>query len=187
MRYIAKFIYFKLMGWRFNGIFPDIKQCVIAVVPHTSNWDFLMGLVIRKVWDIEINYIGKKSLFKWPYGWFFRWTGGAPIDRTKNIDTVQATAALFKEREVFRLALSPEGTRKKVAQWKTGFYYIAKTAQVPLVLVTFDYGKKEVKISEPIFTTEHKEADFNVFEDFYEGALGKNPEQGFFKTKSGAN
>ena len=182
MHRLAKFIFFRLMGWRFNGKFPNIDKCVIAVVPHTSNWDFPLGLVIRKIWNIEVNYIGKKSLFKWPYAWFFKWTGGAPIDRTKNSDTVQATAALFKERKIFRLALSPEGTRKRVAQWKTGFYYIAKTAAVPLVLVTFDYGQKQVKISEPIYTTDNKEADFNVFEDFYQGALGKNPSQGFFKS-----
>ncbi len=90
-----------------------------------------MGLVIRKIINIEINYIGKKSLFKWPYGWFFRWTGGAPIDRTKNSDTVSAVAQLFKERAVFRLALSPEGTRKRVDQWKTGFYLLQKRQKFP--------------------------------------------------------
>lgn len=180
MRLLAKFIFYKLMGWTFNGSFPNVKKCVFIVVPHTSNWDFLMGLVIRKIMNIEINYVGKKSLFNWPYGWFFRWTGGAPIDRTKNSDTVSAVAQLFKEREVFRLALSPEGTRKRVYQWKTGFYYIAKTAGVPLVLITFDYGKKEIKISEPHWPTEHMAADFKTYETFFEGALGKNRKQSFF-------
>ena len=180
MRLLAKFIFYKLMGWTFNGSFPNVKKCVFIVVPHTSNWDFLMGLVIRKIMNIEINYVGKKSLFNWPYGWFFRWTGGAPIDRTKNSDTVSAVAQLFKEREVFRLALSPEGTRKRVYQWKTGFYYIAKTAGVPLVLITFDYGKKEIKISEPHWPTEHMAADFKTYEAFFEGALGKNRKQSFF-------
>lgn len=184
MRFFSKIIFYKLMGWQFNGAFPSEKKCVIAVVPHTSNWDFLLGLIVRKIWNIEVNYIGKKSLFAWPYGWFFRWTGGAPIDRTKNADTVQATAALFKERKVFRLALSPEGTRKRVATWKTGFYYIAKTAQVPIILVTFDYGHKQIKISEPVYTTDDKAADFEIFENFYQGALGKNPADGFFKNNA---
>lgn len=180
MRLLAKFIFFNLMGWHFKGQLPLLKKYIIIVVPHTSNWDFPLGLVVRKIFNTEINYIGKKSLFKWPYGWFFRWTGGAPIDRTKNSDKVQATAAIFKERETFRLALSPEGTRKKVSTWKTGFYYIAKAAGVPLVLITFDYGKKEIKISAPMWTTANKTADFKAYEAFFKGATGKNPTQGFF-------
>jgi 1-acyl-sn-glycerol-3-phosphate acyltransferase len=162
MQFIAKFIFFKIMGWRFNGHFPDVDKCVIIVVPHTSNWDFALGLLIRKIWNKEINYIGKKSLFKWPYGWFFRWVGGTPIDRTKNSDTVQASAAIFKER-------------------KTGFYFIAKTAQVPVLLISFDYGRKEIKVSKPLLTTENKDEDFKVYEDFFEGSSGKNYSEGFFK------
>ena len=174
MQQFAKFIYFKLLGWSLNGDFPShLKKCVFIVVPHTSWWDFLLGLLVRKVWNEEINYIGKKSLFDSPFGWFFRWTGGAPIDRSKTNDTVKATAQLFKERNKFRLALSPEGTRKKVEKWKTGFYFIAKTAQVPIVLVAFDYGKKEIKISEPIHPTENQEADFKRYHAFFEGVTGK--------------
>jgi 1-acyl-sn-glycerol-3-phosphate acyltransferase len=181
MQFIAKFIFFKIMGWRFNGYFPDIDKCVIIVVPHTSNWDFALGLLIRKIWNKEINYIGKKSLFIWPYGWFFRWVGGTPIDRTKNSNTVQASAAIFKERKIFRLSLSPEGTRKRVTSWKTGFYFIAKTAQVPVLLISFDYGRKEIKVSQPLLTTENKDEDFKVYEDFFEGSRGKNHLEGFFK------
>ena len=118
--------------------------------------------------------VGKKSLFKPPFGWFFRWTGGAPIDRTKNSDTVKATAQIFSERKKFRLALSPEGTRKKVEKWKTGFYFIAKTANVPIVLVAFDYGKKEIKLSEPLIPTEDKDADFIKYHAFFEGVVGKH-------------
>ena len=174
MQQFAKFIYFKLLGWSLNGDFPShLKRCVFIVVPHTSWWDFLLGLLVRKVWNEEINYIGKKSLFDSPFGWFFKWTGGAPIDRSKTNDTVKATAQLFKERNKFRLALSPEGTRKKVEKWKTGFYFIAKTAQVPIVLVAFDYGKKEIKISEPIHPTENQEADFKRYHAFFEGVTGK--------------
>ena len=174
MQQFAKFIYFKLLGWYLNGDFPShLKKCVLIVVPHTSWWDFLLGLLVRKVWNEEINYIGKKSLFDSPFGWFFRWTGGAPIDRSKTNDTVKATAQLFKERNKFRLALSPEGTRKKVEKWKTGFYFIAKTAQVPIVLVAFDYGKKEIKISEPFHPTENQEADFKRYHAFFEGVTGK--------------
>ncbi len=174
MHRLAKFIYYKLMGWSVKGEFPSyLDKCVIIVVPHTSWWDFLLGIVIRKVWNEEINYIGKKSLFDSPFGWFFKWTGGAPIDRSKSSDTVKSIAQIFKDRDKFRLALSPEGTRKKVKQWKTGFYFIARTAKVPIVQVAFDYGKREIKISEPICTTDNQEADFKRYHSFYEGVLGK--------------
>ncbi|MFS4467740.1 1-acyl-sn-glycerol-3-phosphate acyltransferase [Maribacter sp. 2210JD10-5] len=174
MQRLAKFIYFNVLGWSLKGTFPShLDKCVLAVVPHTSWWDFLLGLLIRKVWKEEINYVGKKSLFDSPLGWFFKWTGGAPIDRSKTNDTVSATAQIFKERKKFRLALSPEGTRKKVTQWKTGFYFIAKAAEIPIVLVAFDYGKKEIKISEPYYVSEDKQADFKKYEAFFKGVKGK--------------
>ncbi|WP_419212123.1 1-acyl-sn-glycerol-3-phosphate acyltransferase [Maribacter sp. X9] len=174
MQQFAKFIYFKLLGWSINGNFPShLKKCVFIVVPHTSWWDFLLGLLIREVWNEEINYIGKKSLFDSPFGWFFRWMGGAPIDRSKKSDTVKVIAKLFKERDKLRLALSPEGTRRKVEKWKTGFYFIAKTADVPIVLVAFDYGKKEIKIAKPLMPTENQEADFKLYRSFFDGVEGK--------------
>ncbi|MCM4168900.1 hypothetical protein KCTC52924_02598 [Arenibacter antarcticus] len=179
MHTLAKFIYFKIMGWRLIGSFPEVKKCVIIVVPHTSWVDFFMGLLVRRVLNEEINYIGKKGLFKPPFGWYFRWMGGTPIDRTKNMDTVSATAKLFQEKQQFRLALSPEGTRKKVTEWKTGFYYIAKAANVPIVLVAFDFGEKQIKISEPHFPTDNKEQDFITYKSFYKGVLGKVPENSF--------
>lgn len=166
------------MGWKLVGIFPKIDKCVVIVVPHTSWVDFFLGLLIREVLQEKIHYIGKQSLFKPPFGSFFRWTGGAPIDRSKNNDTVAATAQIFRERTIFRLALSPEGTRKKVAQWKTGFYYIAKKANVPIVMVAFDFGKKQIKISDTVYPTENKEEDFKAYKAFFAGVKGKIPENG---------
>lgn len=180
MHQLAKLIYFKIMGWKVVGDFPsDLKKFVIIVVPHTSNLDFFLGLIIRKVWNEEINWIGKKSLFKAPYGWFFRWVGGAPIDRNKNNDTVSATAALFNEREKFRLTIAPEGTRKKVTQWKTGFYYIAKAAKVPIVLIAFDFENKQIKVSEPHHTSDNRDADFKFYENFFKGIKGKNAKNSY--------
>ena len=176
MNTLARFIYFKLLGWTFLGPFPDIEKCVVIVAPHTSWVDFILGLLVRRVVNREINFIGKKSLFKPPFGWYFRWMGGTPIDRSRHSDTVANTAKIFREKKVFRLALSPEGTRKKVTQWRTGFYYIAKEAGVPIVMVAFDYGKKQVKISEPVFPTDNKEKDFERYRDFYKGVVGKIPE-----------
>ncbi|MET7030190.1 1-acyl-sn-glycerol-3-phosphate acyltransferase [Sediminicola luteus] len=179
MQALAKFIYYKLLGWKTVGTFPDVDKCVVIVVPHTSWVDFFLGLLIRKVWNQEINYIGKKSLFDSPFGWFFKWTGGAPIDRSKSSDTVKATAKVFESRDVFRLTLAPEGTRKKVTEWKTGFYYIAKEAKVPIVMVAFDFGKKQIKVSQPHFPSGDLEKDLKVYKDFYKGVIGKVPEYSY--------
>lgn len=161
------------------GSFPKLDKCVVIVVPHTSWIDFFLGLLVRRVLNEEINYIAKKSLFKPPLGWYFKWMGGAPIDRSHNNDAVNAISKIFKERKKFRLALSPEGTRKKVAQWKTGFYYIAKSAQVPILMIAFDYGRKQVKISEPQYPSDTKEKDFEIYQRFFNGVKGKVREYSF--------
>lgn len=167
------------MRWKLIGSFPNLDKCVVIVVPHTHWHDFFLGVVVRRIINKKINFIAKKSLFKPPFGWYFRWVGGAPVDRSKSTDKVAAIAAIFKEREQFRLALAPEGTRKKVAQWKTGFYYIAKAAQVPIVMVAFDFGKKQVKVSEAHWPTEDKGADFENYHKFYAGVIGRVPEYSF--------
>ena len=177
MQKLAAFLFYDLMGWKFSGSMPGVKKCVIIVAPHTSNFDFILGLIVREVLQLKINYIGKHSLFRPPWGWFFRKTGGTPIDRGKSSDTVKATARIFKEREEFRLALSPEGTRKKVDQWKTGFYYISLAAEVPIVMVAFDYGKKEVKYSEPFYPSGNRENDFMIIRKFFDGVVGKIAER----------
>ena len=176
MQRIATFIFRRLMGWTLIGTFPELDHCVVAVAPHTSWMDFPLGLVVRSMIGVPIHYVGKKSLFRPPFGWFFRWTGGAPVDREKNSDTVKAVAELFREREVFRLALAPEGTRKKVLRWRSGFYYIAMEAGVPIVLVAFDFGKKQVKISDPRLPTGDFQADYAEYQQFYEGVKGYRAE-----------
>jgi len=168
------------MKWQMIGSFPsDVKKCVIIVIPHTNNVDFFMGLLVRRVFNAQINWVGKKSLFRFPFSWLFKALGGAPVDRSKKNDMVKATADIFSKREIFRLTLAPEGTRKKVDRLKTGFYYIAKAAKVPIVMVAFDYGKQQIKISPAIYTTENKEADFRVYYKFFEGVKGKISENSF--------
>ena len=166
---LAKFIFFKVMRWKLKGTFPDLEKCVVIVIPHTHWLDFPLGVIVRKVINKEINYIGKKGLFKAPYGWFFRWLGGTPVDRSQNTNMVDAVAQVFKEKTIFRFALAPEGTRKKVKALKTGFYYIAKKANVPIVMVAFDFGKKEVKFSEPLWPTDDINQDFKKVRQFFKG------------------
>lgn len=180
MHAIAKFIFFKVMGWKLHGEFPvHIKKCVVPVVPHTSWHDFYIGILVRNVWKVEINFVGKKSLFKAPHGWYFRWMGGTPIDRTKSTDFVTATAKVFEAKDVFRLALAPEGTRKKVHKLKTGFYYIAKAADVPVVMVAFDFENKQVKVAQPFFASDSIAEDFKKIDAFYKKVKGKVAEYSY--------
>lgn len=180
MREIARFIYFKLLGWSIVGnknfSTDTIKKAVIIAVPHTSWHDFYLGILLRKIAGVKTHFVGKKELFKWPFGWYFRAVGGTPLDRTPGQNKVQAIAKLFENKDEFRLTLAPEGTRKKVETWKTGFYHIAKTAGVPIIMFTLDYANKQNKISEPFFPTDYEEADFEYMKDFFKGVVGKKPE-----------
>ena len=167
------------LGWRV--VKPDTlpRQYVIAVVPHTSNWDFPLGLLTRNAMGEDIKFVGKASLFRWPIGGLFRWLGGYPVDRSQRNNYTEAVADIFRREPDFRLAIAPEGTRSKVDKLKTGFYYIAKAAGVPLLLCAFDYDKREVRISEPFFPTDDTEADFAHIYDFWKGVQSKNPANSF--------
>ncbi len=179
MRFISKFIFITIFGWKIVGEFPkEIKKYVLIGAPHTSWYDFVIGMLVRSIMKEKINYIGKDSLFNSPFGFFFRWLGGTPVDRSKSNNLVDAIVNIFNSKDEFRLALSPEGTRKKVEKWRTGFYYIAKGAEVPIVMLSFDFGKKQVALSKPYYITENKEKDFEHFNDFYKDVKGKFPDQG---------
>jgi len=177
MKRLSKFIFTKILGWKLVGKFPkDIQKYVLIGVPHTSKMDFIIGILVKYMTGEKINFIGKDSLFKGPFGFIFRALGGKPVDRTKNNNLVDAIIATFNVNKEFRLALSPEGTRKKVANWKTGFYYIAKGANVPLILFTFDFGKKQVALSTPYYLTDNMENDFTYFKEYFKDVKGKYPE-----------
>ncbi|WOC40104.1 1-acyl-sn-glycerol-3-phosphate acyltransferase [Polaribacter sp. HL-MS24] len=177
MKGFSKFILFRILGWRLVGDFPqDIKKYVVIAAPHTSWIDFPIAILSRMASGTMINFIGKGSLFSGPFGFFFRLLGGTPVDRSKNNNLVESIVQIFNSKNEFRLGLSPEGTRKKVDKWKTGFYYIAKGARVPIVMATLDFGKKQILISEPYTTTDNMEADFQYFHDFFKHVQGKNPE-----------
>lgn len=158
---------------------PWPAQYVMPVIPHTSNWDFPLGLLVRVAMEENIIYAGKSSLFRWPYGGLFRWLGGYPVDRSKRTNFVDAVVDIFAEQEEFKLCIAPEGTRSKVEKLKTGFYYIAKGAGVPLMLCAFDYGKGCIRVDKPYFTTDDMEADFAYIYAFFGGVKGKNPEKSF--------
>ena len=177
MKIFAKFILVTILGWKIEGNFPQyLKKYVIIAAPHTHWQDFPLGIMVKWAQGATINFIGKDSLFKPPFGFIFRWLGGTPVNRSESTNKVQAIVSVFNTNETFVLALSPEGTRKKIDEWKTGFYYIAKGANVPIVMATLDFENKKVKISEPYNLTDSKENDFKHFNQFYKGIKGKIPE-----------
>lgn len=173
-------LYLRFHKWTIKGSFPyHLKKCVFIVGPHTSSWDFVVGLAIRSKLHLQhVKYLGKAELFKGPFGFFFRQLGGYPVERTEHHHLVDQVVTLFNTHENFMLALSPEGTRKKVDRLRTGFYYIAKKAGVPIVMAGFDFVKKEFSFSEPFYTTDDEAADFRRILQFYAPLKGKIPEQG---------
>lgn len=180
MRWLAKLIYFKLLGWTVTGNLDfskdTVKKVVIIALPHTSWHDFYIGLLLRKVTGIRTNFVAKRELFRWPFGYYFRYIGGSALDRTPGQNKVEAIAKLFHNKDEFRLTLAPEGTRKKVTEWRTGFYYIAKAANVPIIMFTLDFKNKENRISEPFYPTDDRITDFKFMKAFYQGVEGRKRE-----------
>ena len=170
----------RLQGWSIKGSFPyQLKKCIIIVGPHTSNWDFILGLAVRS--KLKLNYfrfLGKKELFTGPFGFVFRKLGGVPVDRSGKNNMVDQVTRYFNENEYFSLVLSPEGTRKKVDRLHSGFYHIAKNANVPIVMTAFDFENKQVILAEPFFTGSLESADFEKIIRFFASVKGKVPEQG---------
>ncbi len=171
-----------LLGWRIEGFNPkQLDKYIIIAIPHTSNWDFPLGLLVRNAWELnEVKFLAKDSLFKPPFGWLFRWLGGYPVDRSKRNKYVDTVADIFDQHERFAITIAPEGTRSKVDRLRTGFYYIARKAQVPIIMIKFDFGKKKVTFSPPFYPTNDKAADFAHIRAFYKGVQGKNPELGIW-------
>ena len=179
---LLSIIVLRLAGWKTKpvGKFPyHFRKWIIIVAPHTSNWDFVIGVLYRKVLKLErARFLGKKELFKPPFGFVFRWLGGYPVDRTHNQNMVDEVVKIFNQHDDFGIALSPEGTRKKVDRLRTGFYNIARGAGVPVIMIALDYGNKQVVIAEPFIVSGNQEEDFKKIISFFGPVKGKNPELG---------
>jgi len=173
-------IYWKLAGWKVNGSWPEnLTRAIIVVGPHTSSTDVVIGMAARSVVPIPFaHYLGKKELFDGMFGWFFRATGGVPVDRFSKNNMVDQVVAEFNKRSHFVLALSPEGTRKKVDRLRTGFWHIAKLAGVPIVMAGMDFAKKELILSLPFMPGESPQADLPKLIHFFAPVKGKKPENG---------
>jgi len=182
MRWLKKRFFqflFLLFGWRTKGRMPDVKKFVLIVAPHTSNYDFFVGLAARYILDLRSHFLAKNSLFKIPVvGWFFKIVGGIPVDRSRNTNIVDQVVELFDKRDRFVLTVAPEGTRSYRPIWRTGFYRIAEKANVPIVMVAFDYSKKLVEVNDPFIPTGNLEEDIEMMKSYYRTIVGKNPELG---------
>jgi 1-acyl-sn-glycerol-3-phosphate acyltransferase len=186
VKFLAR-VLIRLFGWRLVGKAPDVDHCVVIFAPHTSNWDFPLLLLVRFAVGGPVHYLGKHTLFRWPFGWFFHLTGGIPVDRQKRRHVVKKATRLFRERAALWLALSPEGTRDKTDHWKSGFYRIALAARVPVLLAFVDAAKKECGLGGLVELTGNVERDLATIRAFYGTKRGIHPELAStirFKAKS---
>lgn len=147
-------------------------------MPHTSNWDFPLGVFVKVGYKLKLTFIAKASLFKPPHGWIFRALGGMPVDRTKSNNFVDFCVDTINAKDEISLAIAPEGTRKKVEKIKTGFYWIARKAQIPIILCKLDFENKIFNFSPPFYTTNDEEKDFEFIHNHFKGVKGKNPQWG---------
>ena len=167
----------RLTGWHFKGNFPNVPQFVLIVAPHTSNWDFPVGLQAMFALGLRCVYLGKHTMFRWPLGALMRWLGGVPVDRSSAHNVVFQTTALFRAHERLVLIVSPEGTRKKLAKWRTGFWFVARGAGVPIVPIAFDYSTRTFRIFPPFVPTDDRDADFAILRACYRANMARHPNQ----------
>lgn len=166
-------------GWKVEGNFPDEPKYVMAIIPHTSNIDFLVGLQAHLALGLRLEFLGKSSLFWEPQGTVMRWLGGVPVDRKTSGGIAGEAVRQFTANDQFVLVITPEGTRGKVTRWRTGFYRIARDAGVPIVPVAFDYGTRTIKIGQPVTPSGDMKADYIELGKFFAGVEAKIPENAY--------
>ncbi|HEX5840100.1 MAG TPA: lysophospholipid acyltransferase family protein [Anaerolineales bacterium] len=172
--YFARFM-MRRRGWRIEGKLPDIPKFVLIGAPHTSNWDFVLFLGVIFSLRANVHFMGKAELFHFPYGWFFRYCGGVPVDRKKSTGLVEQMVKVSNESKKFILTIAPEGTRHQVVEWKRGFYHIARNAGIPIVMAVVDGRHKTVRIGQVFHPTEDMEEDMKTIKGYFDGIVGINP------------
>lgn len=163
-----------LAGWKIRGDFPALDKAVLIAAPHTSNWDGIYMLATAAFFRVKLRWMGKKSLTTGPFGGVIKWLGCVPIDRSAANDVVKSMSDAFAAEERMILAIPPEGTRSAAREWKTGFYHIARAANVPLILSVLDYGTKTISLAAVIYPSGDYEADLPIIRGFYANAKGKH-------------
>ena len=170
LRWISQTI-LNVLGWKISGDpSNELKKKLYIVVPHTSSMDFFIGMLVKSAKGIKVNFLGKKGLFFPPLSWLLTYVGIVPVK--KNSNQIDEIINLFKSRDVMSYGLAPEGTRSRVDNLRSGFYHIAHGAQVPVIMVTFDFGNKIVTFREPYLVSDDKEKDMTYIQDYYKGVVG---------------
>ncbi len=167
----------RMAGWRTIGQLPDLPKFVLIGAPHTSNWDFVMFLWGLAALRFSPRWLAKHTLFAWPIGLLWRALGGIPVDRSARLNVVEQAIEWFRKSDRLILVVSPEGTRRKSNGWKSGFYYIARGAGVPVVGAALDFSRRTLTISAPVILSGDTEADLAVFRGFFATAQGLRPSQ----------
>ena len=157
----------RLIGWRIDNALPDLPKCVVTAAPHSSNWDFIVAIALVFALHLDVHFLAKAEIFRGPLGPLMRWLGGIPVDRSRPQGMVEDAAAMIAGSEKMVLAIAPEGTRKPVEKWKSGFYRIALAAGVPIVPGYFDNGRKAIGFGPVLYPSGDAEADIAALRAFY--------------------
>lgn len=173
---LANFV-FRVFGWQVAGTLPNLPKMVIIGAPHTSNWDFPLAMTLIFYLGVRLNWMAKKEFFVAPVSRLWLWLGGVPIDRQAANGMVGQMVEVVQQRAKIVLAIAPEGTRSKVARWRTGFYHIAHKANIPIVPILVDYGRKTLTITEPFIPTGDVDADLPLLQARFQNVTGKNKDQ----------
>lgn len=163
----------RILGWRIEGEIPNIPKFVAIAAPHTTNWDFVLGMSALMAMSIRVHWIGKDSIFKWPVKYVWQWLGGKPVDRFNPHGVVQQIVDIFNANDHFILGLSPEGTRKNLDKWRSGFYHIATGAGVPILMASFDFKNKVLGIGSLFHPTGDIHKDIDTMQNYYKSFTGK--------------
>ncbi len=168
-------LYLRLAGWRVEGCLPDFAKGVLIAAPHTSNWDLPFMLAIAYVLGLRPSWLGKRELFRWPFGWLMRWLGGVPVDRRASQNLVQQAIDRFASAQRLFLVVPPSGTRRRATHWKSGFYHIARGAGVPIICTFLDYRRKVGGIGPVLRPSGDVRADMRTIRGFYADIVGRYP------------
>lgn len=164
-------------GWRIEGEIPNLPRLLAVVAPHTSNWDFAVGVAGMFAIGIRVTFLGKDTLFRWPLGPVMRWLGGFPVDRHTPHNVVQQTVELIRRSERVLVGLSPEGTRRKLPAWRTGYYYVARGAGIPIVPIALDYSTRRIRIFPLHHPADSVERDLSELGRLFDARMARHPAQ----------
>lgn len=160
-------------GWRADRLLPNVSRCVAVFAPHTSNWDFVVGIALIAALRIQATWIGKHTIFRKPFAGIFRWLGGIPIDRRSPQGMIRQMIDTFESKDAFFLVMAPEGTRSRVKTWKSGFYWIALEAGVPILPVSLDYPYRMIRFGPLLEPSGDYDADLAALQSYFAGSRGK--------------